>query len=67
MRAKLVGPSSAWLLVPAVLIPGCPAFLERISDKRTKNEAKTDKTEHGMEEHGKKTKSKSTVKVNPGK
>ncbi|GJV07291.1 hypothetical protein Tco_1344947 [Tanacetum coccineum] len=33
---------------------------KRISDKRTKNQAKTDKTEHGMEKHGK-------VKVNPDK
>ncbi|GKD10952.1 hypothetical protein Tco_1190637 [Tanacetum coccineum] len=31
-----------------------------ISDKRTKNQAKTDKTKHGMEKHGKdKVKSKS--------
>ncbi|GJX69708.1 putative ribonuclease H-like domain-containing protein [Tanacetum coccineum] len=33
---------------------------KRISDKRTKNQAKTDKTEHGMEKRGK-------VKVNPDK
>ncbi|GKD61277.1 putative ribonuclease H-like domain-containing protein, partial [Tanacetum coccineum] len=36
---------------------------KRISDKRTKNQAKTDKTEHGMEKHGKdkvKSKPKST-------
>ncbi|GJR93400.1 hypothetical protein Tco_0265574 [Tanacetum coccineum] len=32
---------------------------KRISDKRTKNQAKTDKTKHGMEKHGKdKVKSK---------
>ncbi|GJZ97318.1 hypothetical protein Tco_0669771, partial [Tanacetum coccineum] len=45
--------------------------LKRISDKRTKNQAKTDKTEHGMEKRGKdkvKSKPKSTkVKVNPDK
>ncbi|GKE21431.1 hypothetical protein Tco_1432943 [Tanacetum coccineum] len=46
---------------------------KRISDKRTKNQAKTDKTEHGMEKRGKakvKSKQKSTkvkVKVNPVK
>ncbi|GJU80688.1 hypothetical protein Tco_1283053 [Tanacetum coccineum] len=28
-------------------------FWKRISEKRTKNQAKTDKTEHGMEERGK--------------
>ncbi|GKE53015.1 hypothetical protein Tco_1488171, partial [Tanacetum coccineum] len=33
---------------------------KRISDKRTKNQAKTDKTEHGMKKHGK-------AKVNPDK
>ncbi|GJS49869.1 hypothetical protein Tco_0599990 [Tanacetum coccineum] len=42
-----------------------------ISDKRTKNQAKTDKTEHEMEKHGKdkvKSKPKSIeVKVNPDK
>ncbi|GJY30025.1 hypothetical protein Tco_0405792 [Tanacetum coccineum] len=37
--------------------------MKRISEKRTKNQAKTDKTEHGMEKHGKaKVKSKSTPK-----
>ncbi|GJZ58605.1 protein chromatin remodeling 20 isoform X1, partial [Tanacetum coccineum] len=36
-------------------------FMKRISDKRTKNEAKTDKTEHGMEKR-EKSKSKSTKK-----
>ncbi|GJW91428.1 hypothetical protein Tco_0168981 [Tanacetum coccineum] len=52
--------------------------LKRISEKRTKNQAKTDKTEHGMEKRGKdkvKSKPKSTkvkvkkvkVKVNPEK
>ncbi|GJZ42307.1 hypothetical protein Tco_0589193, partial [Tanacetum coccineum] len=45
--------------------------LKRISDKRTKNQAKTDKTKHGMEKHGKdkvKSKPKSTkAKVNPDK
>ncbi|GJT47177.1 RNA-directed DNA polymerase, eukaryota, reverse transcriptase zinc-binding domain protein, partial [Tanacetum coccineum] len=48
---------------------------KRISDKRTKNQAKTDKIEHGMEKRGQaKSKSKSQpksqpsqVKVNPGK
>ncbi|GKC20671.1 hypothetical protein Tco_1022821, partial [Tanacetum coccineum] len=44
---------------------------KRISDKRTKNEAKNDKTEHGMEEREKdkvKSKPKSqTVKVNSAK
>ncbi|GJU05741.1 hypothetical protein Tco_1122171 [Tanacetum coccineum] len=44
---------------------------KRISEKRTKNQAKTDKTEHGMEKRGKdkvKSKPKSTkVKVNPEK
>ncbi|GJZ12452.1 hypothetical protein Tco_0547682 [Tanacetum coccineum] len=42
---------------------------KRISEKRTKNQAKTDKTEHGMEKRGKdkdkaksKPKSKSTLK-----
>ncbi|GJW70881.1 hypothetical protein Tco_0127798 [Tanacetum coccineum] len=35
---------------------------KRISDKRTKNQAKTDKTEHGMEER-----QKVKVKVNPEK
>ncbi|GJT96632.1 putative ribonuclease H-like domain-containing protein [Tanacetum coccineum] len=41
--------------------------MKRISEKRTKNEAKNDKTEHGMERRGKaKSKSKSIkVKVNP--
>ncbi|GKB43095.1 reverse transcriptase domain-containing protein [Tanacetum coccineum] len=43
---------------------------KQISDKRTKNQAKTDKTEHEMEKRGKdkvKSKPKSTkVKVNPG-
>ncbi|GKC86916.1 hypothetical protein Tco_1147565, partial [Tanacetum coccineum] len=44
-------------------------FWKRISDKRTKNEAKNDKTEHRMEEHEKdkvksKPKSKSQSKVN---
>ncbi|GKB21369.1 hypothetical protein Tco_0855292 [Tanacetum coccineum] len=33
---------------------------KRISDKRTKSQAKTDKTEHGMEKRGK-------IKVNPDK
>ncbi|GJS45849.1 hypothetical protein Tco_0595970, partial [Tanacetum coccineum] len=39
--------------------------MKRISDKRTKNQAKTDKTEHGVEKHGKaKVKSKQkTTKV----
>ncbi|GKE22391.1 hypothetical protein Tco_1433903 [Tanacetum coccineum] len=38
---------------------------KRISDKRTKNQAKTDKTEHGMEEQSKpkSTPTKSKVKV----
>ncbi|GJT34538.1 putative reverse transcriptase domain-containing protein [Tanacetum coccineum] len=36
--------------------------LKRISDKRTKNQAKNDKTEHGMEER-----EKVKVKVNPVK
>ncbi|GJZ24681.1 hypothetical protein Tco_0562140 [Tanacetum coccineum] len=44
---------------------------KRISDKRTKNQAKTDKSKHGMEKHGKdkvKSKPKSTkVKINLGK
>ncbi|GKA97485.1 hypothetical protein Tco_0825379 [Tanacetum coccineum] len=44
---------------------------KRISDKRTKNEAKNDKTGHGVEKRGKaKSKPKSTkvkVKVNPDK
>ncbi|GJS91681.1 hypothetical protein Tco_0774317 [Tanacetum coccineum] len=46
---------------------------KRISEKRTKNQAKTDKTEHRMEKHGKekvKSKPKSTkvkVNVNPEK
>ncbi|GKF66200.1 hypothetical protein Tco_0192717 [Tanacetum coccineum] len=46
---------------------------KRLSDKRTKNQAKTNKTEHGMEKRGKdkvKSKLKSTkvkVKVNPEK
>ncbi|GJV05203.1 hypothetical protein Tco_1338772 [Tanacetum coccineum] len=46
---------------------------KRISEKRTKNQAKNDKTEHGMEKRGKaKVKSKpksqpSQVKVNPDK
>ncbi|GKB42061.1 putative reverse transcriptase domain-containing protein [Tanacetum coccineum] len=39
-------------------------FWKRISDKRTKNQAKTDKTEHEME---KREKSKMKVKVNPEK
>ncbi|GKC11457.1 hypothetical protein Tco_1008239 [Tanacetum coccineum] len=47
------------------------AGMKRISEKRTKNQAKTDKTEHGMEKRGKdkvKSKPKSTkVKVNPEK
>ncbi|GKF65957.1 hypothetical protein Tco_0192474 [Tanacetum coccineum] len=39
----------------------CP--WKRISDKRTKNEAKNDKTKHEIEEHKKsKSKSKSTIK-----
>ncbi|GKD40888.1 serine/threonine-protein phosphatase BSL3 [Tanacetum coccineum] len=50
-------------------IPICP--WKRISGKRTKNQAKNDKTEHGMEKRGKdkvKSKPKSTkVKVNPEK
>ncbi|GKD87697.1 hypothetical protein Tco_1358851, partial [Tanacetum coccineum] len=37
-------------------------FGKRISDKKTKNEAKNDKTEHGMEER---EKSKSTAKSQP--
>ncbi|GJW22484.1 hypothetical protein Tco_0033106 [Tanacetum coccineum] len=47
------------------------SLMKRISEKRTKNKAKTDKTEHGMEKHGKdKVKSKpktkkSIVKVKP--
>ncbi|GKC69908.1 hypothetical protein Tco_1115791, partial [Tanacetum coccineum] len=55
--------SSAWLAIPR----------KRISDKKTKNEAKNDKTEHGMKEREKgkvKSKPKSTkvkVKVNPKK
>ncbi|GKA58690.1 retrovirus-related pol polyprotein from transposon TNT 1-94 [Tanacetum coccineum] len=48
-------------------------YWKRISDKRTKNQAKNDKTGHGMEKRGKvkaKSKPKSTkvkVKVNPEK
>ncbi|GKE28173.1 ribonuclease H-like domain-containing protein [Tanacetum coccineum] len=45
--------------------------LKRISDKRTKNEAKTDKTEHGMEEREKakvkNSRSKSTKNSTPTK
>ncbi|GJV93756.1 hypothetical protein Tco_1541569 [Tanacetum coccineum] len=46
-------------------------YWKQISDKRTKkNQAKTDKTEHGMEKHGKdkvksKPKTKKSTKVNP--
>ncbi|GJX16108.1 hypothetical protein Tco_0216940 [Tanacetum coccineum] len=40
--------------------------MKRISDKRTKNQAKTDKTEHGMEKHGK-AKVKSKPKSTPTK
>ncbi|GKA79436.1 hypothetical protein Tco_0786032, partial [Tanacetum coccineum] len=39
---------------------------KRISDKRKKNKAKNDKTEHGMEER-EKDKVKIKVKVNPDK
>ncbi|GJT84834.1 putative reverse transcriptase domain-containing protein [Tanacetum coccineum] len=46
-------------------------MMKRISDKRTKNQAKNDKTEHGMEKRGEakvKSKPKSKkVKVNPEK
>ncbi|GJR77108.1 hypothetical protein Tco_0089473 [Tanacetum coccineum] len=46
-------------------LEGFPSSLKRISEKRTKNQAKTDKTEHGMEERGKaKVKSKPMSKVN---
>ncbi|GJR77441.1 hypothetical protein Tco_0089806 [Tanacetum coccineum] len=38
-------------------------YMKRISDKRTKNEAKTDKTEHGMEEREKAKVKKSKVKA----
>ncbi|GJS77803.1 hypothetical protein Tco_0727684 [Tanacetum coccineum] len=31
MRAKLVGPYFAWLFVPTVLIPGCPALPCKVS------------------------------------
>ncbi|GKB35695.1 hypothetical protein Tco_0880637 [Tanacetum coccineum] len=52
-------------------MPVCSPGMKRISDKRTKNQAKTDKTKHGMEKRGKdkvKSKPKSTkVKVNPEK
>ncbi|GJS97351.1 hypothetical protein Tco_0804319 [Tanacetum coccineum] len=41
---------------------------KRISDKRMKNQAKTDKTEHGMEKRGKdKVKSKSNTKKSKSK
>ncbi|GKF31315.1 hypothetical protein Tco_0101113, partial [Tanacetum coccineum] len=33
------------------------SVVKRIFDKRMKNQAKTDKTEHGMEKHGKAWKS----------
>ncbi|GJX38401.1 retrovirus-related pol polyprotein from transposon TNT 1-94 [Tanacetum coccineum] len=42
--------------------PLSPPGMKRISKKRTKNEAKNDKTEHGMEER-EKTKSKSKAKT----
>ncbi|GJR60795.1 hypothetical protein Tco_1502957, partial [Tanacetum coccineum] len=51
----------------------CPLTRKRISEKRTKNQAKSDKTKHGMEEREKykvksKPKSKKVkVKVNPEK
>ncbi|GJW12296.1 ribonuclease H-like domain-containing protein [Tanacetum coccineum] len=42
MRAKLVRPSSAWLLVPAVLIPGCPILPCKVSSLvRNKTKIKT--------------------------
>ncbi|GJT93012.1 reverse transcriptase domain-containing protein [Tanacetum coccineum] len=48
-----------------------PFLTKRISDKRTKNEAKTDKTEHGMEEREKvkfkKSRSKLPKKSTPTK
>ncbi|GJU76142.1 reverse transcriptase domain-containing protein [Tanacetum coccineum] len=44
-------------------IIGIPGGMKRISDKRTKNKAKNDKTEHGMEKRGKgKVKSKPKLK-----
>ncbi|GJX92119.1 hypothetical protein Tco_0345445 [Tanacetum coccineum] len=48
------------------LVKSARSFIDdkRISDKRTKNQAKTDKTEHGMEKRGK---DKVKVKVNPDK
>ncbi|GJW91419.1 hypothetical protein Tco_0168972 [Tanacetum coccineum] len=56
----------------SLLLPETSVFwMKRISDKRTKNEAKNDKTGHGVEKRGKakvKSKPKSTkvkVKVNP--
>ncbi|GJW89703.1 hypothetical protein Tco_0167256 [Tanacetum coccineum] len=55
------------------IVPSTVDTRTRISDKRTKNEAKNNKTEHGMEEREKdkvKSKPKSTkvkVKVNPAK
>ncbi|GKC66731.1 hypothetical protein Tco_1099329, partial [Tanacetum coccineum] len=40
---------------------------KRISDKRTKNEAKNDKTEHGMEKREKSKSTKSKSKSTPTK
>ncbi|GKD28693.1 hypothetical protein Tco_1239471 [Tanacetum coccineum] len=40
---------------------------KRISDKRTKNQAKTDKTEHEMERRGKAKDQKVNIQVNPDK
>ncbi|GKC37618.1 hypothetical protein Tco_1050002 [Tanacetum coccineum] len=51
----------------------CLVTRKRISEKRTKNQAKNDKTEHGIEKRGKdKVKSKkevnpSQIQVNPAK
>ncbi|GJV30791.1 hypothetical protein Tco_1391191 [Tanacetum coccineum] len=49
-------------------VGGLPDGMKRISDKRTKNQAKTDKTEHEIEKHGKdKVKSKSKTKKSKSK
>ncbi|GJZ13735.1 hypothetical protein Tco_0548965 [Tanacetum coccineum] len=62
--------SESWMFRVFTSIP-LDKLKKRISEKRTKNEAKNDKTEHGIEEHEKdkvKSKPKSTkVKVNPDK
>ncbi|GJY24879.1 hypothetical protein Tco_0398537 [Tanacetum coccineum] len=61
---RLALPVVEWIGVDSVLrdglwmIHGVPIFKinglwKRISDKRTKNQAKTDKTKHGMEKRGK--------------